>query len=172
MGRHRSGRSSTITDGDLDHAVVERPGELHVCAGKRPGMPDGVTEQLTHDQDGVADGALEDSCRRQFGGQALTANGNARRRVRQEYCPRCSHLPAQTAWNVRLVCKSRCGGDAQPQVAGNRQLVACAQVRLAAFGGRLAGQPLGCEPPDKTAQTGHQPGPLVGRQLVQDPSLA
>ena len=146
-------------------------------------MPDGVAEQLADDENRVADGSIEDSRRRQVGGQALTGYGDARRCARQEHCPRCSHLPAQAAWNVRLYVQRPAAAE-MPRPAGRKPAAApCARwaqaCRLAGSSGLLAAlarglarPPLGGEAPDKSSQTSHQPGPLVGGQLLQDPSLA
>ena len=93
MGPSRVGRRTTIADRHLDRVVPKCPRDLDVGTGERSGVPDGVAKELTHDENRVAGGRLEDPGGAQVGGEPAAGDSDARRCPGQQYDPRRSHLP-------------------------------------------------------------------------------
>lgn len=89
----RAGHCTTVADCYLNRVVSQCPCDLHAGTGKRPGVPDGVAEEFTHDENRIADGRLEDPGSAQVGGNPLTGDSDACWRPGQQYGPRRSHLP-------------------------------------------------------------------------------
>ena len=86
-------RCAAVADRHLNRVVAECPRDLDVRTGERPGVPDGVAEELAHDENRVADGRLEDPGSAQVGSDPLAGDSDARRCPGQQYRPRRSHLP-------------------------------------------------------------------------------
>jgi hypothetical protein len=93
MGPSWGGHGATVADRYLDRVVPERPRDLDTGTRKRPRVPDGVAEELTHDENRVANGRLEDPGSAQVGGKPLAGDSDACRCPGQQYRPRRSHLP-------------------------------------------------------------------------------
>jgi hypothetical protein len=89
----RAGHRTAIAYRHLDRIVPQCPRDLHVCTGKRSCVPDGIAEKLTHDENRIADGRLEDPGGAQVGRNPLTGDSDACWCPGQQYRPRRSHLP-------------------------------------------------------------------------------
>jgi len=89
----RGGRGATVADRYLDRVVPECPCNLDAGTRKRSRVPDGVAQELTHDENRVAHGRLEDPGSAEVGGKPLAGDSDACRCPGQQNRPRRSHLP-------------------------------------------------------------------------------
>jgi hypothetical protein len=120
MERAGQGLTAAVTHRELYPGRPQGPGHPQSGSGQRPGVQDGVAEQLAHHEGRVPDGARKDAAGTEFPAESPTGRADAGRHAREQHDARLTHLQ-RVPPRGRDQVNPGTSQNAPPSGIGNRQ---------------------------------------------------